>query len=789
MVRVASLLKRRLQRRFGRLLTIFSFLWLCSVLTLCPEIPGASATAEPAALHVSHATTSDTLGSRGLPRPSAEERVLFNMSLEAHVLFRPEGKAASHFVGGHLAFTRSFAHIDDSFDDFAEKRKSLDKYIESMPKGSGFRSKVEESKARWERHIEILLGEWSDSRILLTSNSDAETLIHRVKRWVTGVIFGIVGFFSMMISLFNVSEVQKVIAASETGGGTASADIAHKFLVTKLQKLTDRMGAAEERLEQQEIIFFQLEKQFNTYWGVQAYDHYLRDGYLQLKDEVRAASIAIVALHHNHVTPQLVNTSTLEIAIGHLRAVAAVQGLIMPDPSASFAYTLPVQFVRRPNLTVSFIIHTPLISALDKFELYRFVDVPIALTNSVHSVSITPEAPYLAINTDRTGFVFISTDELRDCLRIGDTRICQNLNYMLRESDSYCLSALFLQSQAATKVCPITIIPSAFKVAQLSQTEFYCFHPYHALVRVECPENHSAEEAIAYRGARLLTIPPGCSGRSPGYVARATEDLFVSGTILQKTTHWRLGQLIANISLAALDYMLPVPPKRPVAVEDIQREYAELVKPMTAWTFSLPWHWTLGMSLTSTILLIVAAGSCAFCCRGPLRDCMECAGRNLSRAGSLASIPGWPEDPPRYHDVLDDEGVERQPRGGRRRRSLDAFNAAAVRFRESFRAGTRQMTANAARLSSRWSSRLSLGRGEANPADESAGRLRPILRPGTPTPGRAARLLRVRPTTLDLEKPMRLEPFLPHIDPPGTTYGQPGEDQDLILTVGGAIAR
>ena len=702
----------------------------------------------------------------GLPRLTEADFVRFNESLEGHVLFKYEGKATEQVALGHVLYRVSYGYMDTLFRNYdVQNTRILTAFSKlGLNKESDWevhKNTIKDIDERWQHQFTGLKEEYQNYRRLLVESSKREEgekknhyldpvtaanghvsseddhwmgfhddsdgashVGHRVKRFVVSATGGIIGFIVTLLSILNFTELGKIKAqASQENSRTSNA---HQFIVTKLQDLTEENAETREftlRLEaaMQKVIQGQKDIQARN-----QYEFYKQTTYQVIQNEVRKMGSAIDALHQHQLSPLLIPSQTLAASLTALKAKAAKEGLAVPDDSTTFGYQLPVQFTKEDDLTLIIYLHVPLINPSNQFDLYRHIPAPIAIPGSIHNVEIQAEADYIAINRDRTGFVFLDHQDLTSCFQLGAVRVCGLLSYTLREAEKHCLSALFLKRQAAaTSVCPIAVIPSSFKVVQISPTEFYVFHPREETVTIECL-NKSLNRDVVFRGARLVDLKAGCSAHSPGYMLHATADIFLDGEVATTTAQWKLGQLVANISLDALEVMLPTPPSHPIAVQDLQKEFDEATKP----DFDFPWPLTSLISVSTTWITVSIIIFLVYIFRGPLRRLLDCAGRTLSRQGSLISLSAWNHrrEPPPEYPGLPDEINEASP--SRRASFVAQLHTIAAQIVAGLQTGGRRVAEQVSRAGSRMTSRAASRNDVAREIDEAEGAI--FLPPPSP---------------------------------------------------------
>jgi hypothetical protein len=153
---------------------------------------------------------------------------------------------------------------------------------------------------------------------------------------------------------------------------------------------------------------------------------------------------------------------------------------------------------------------------------------------------------------------------------------------------------------------------------------------------IDCP-NPKEDGKLEFRGARLVTIKPGCSGHAPGYSISSYPTFTYNATLESSKTTWRMGQLLHNITTDVLDVLMPEHPFHPVLLEDLKEKYWAIERAQTGW----PWHLNFGLSFLSTAMVLGLCVGVVICFRHRLAGCISALlGETKDRSGVVYHVGG-----------------------------------------------------------------------------------------------------------------------------------------------------
>ena len=181
-------------------------------------------------------------------------------------------------------------------------------------------------------------------------------------------------------------------------------------------------------------------------------------------------------------------------------------------------------FVAFPNGNLKILVHLPLIDASNKLKLYQHISTPFHINKYGFQLMIDgDEQEFIAIGA--MGTLYAIMKNLDDCTSIRDIKICQKMTTILKKvgtSEPDCLLNLFIRNyEQAKAVCNYRLRkPTEFAI-RLNNEQIYLYSPNSTVLQEKCLSENSqlsSRYSIELKGANILTIEPGCTLSSKGYV-------------------------------------------------------------------------------------------------------------------------------------------------------------------------------------------------------------------------------------------------------------------------------
>jgi hypothetical protein len=521
----------------------------------------------------------------------------------------------------------SHPHIND---------KSSFKEVDSMTQDSPAGIKPHDRQS-----LNSFVTQFSDFSFAEAVQEPNRTLI-RSKRFVvsTGAIV-IGGIFAIIGGI----AVNNAVQISGIDAGDVSAEQA-EFVINSLQNHEEMIAKLKDDLEvaKDEIAEMKL-RGFQNHIAILAMLHNLRaseiaNSVIDEYDRVtRELQQGLRMLMDGKLDSNLVPPNALVTLVDRMKDKAEKAGLFLPISDVAEVYGLGCSFVASSPRHLTIIVHLPLTKPNAVMTVYKFLNLGYAMLGSNNSVSVAVEAPLLAVNSERTGFLMLSS--LDPCIRLGSLRMCQGYNFQLKSFEKYCISSLFLSRKPeAEKTCTTNVLPDQARVIQDTRTSYYVFHPSEATLAIDQCENATFNRRETFRGTRLIELQKGCFGHNRDYQLNPLEELGLKLSTVKFTNTLSLPKLLKGMTVRTLNELFPVPPRKETSVPDLLRQYDALPKASNPYSFSWPFHFPalLTSSFSFFVIIAIIVGLCCF--RHKLAMCL--IGKKSGRTQDINVNVGGP---------------------------------------------------------------------------------------------------------------------------------------------------
>ena len=466
--------------------------------------------------------------------------------------------------------------------------------------------RINELEIRWQNTHSVFINQGG-----LLKESRSKRLAPLIPVIVGTTLIGTTALAGTIMGAFNAEEIAHI-------KGVMQDTKADSYLINLIQQHHDQLGtmdAAQRYQNYTNAWLINATQEFHIVRQISTTTDILRDFTDIIEREVNVKIAGLNALLHQQLTTELVNTTHVTRGIQGLKKKAAKHGLGMPIEDLGYLYQLPVSFTVEKDGQLTIFLGVPLqTQASQLFTMYEFVDVPIALEGSPHSISIQPEAKILAYEAQRDGFLFIAEEDLATCQQVGKVYYCPDMTFEYNQPHSYCITSIFMGGTAITdKLCPTAIAPAKVVIQQAAAQSYYVFHPKLATLSMVCSSRVIRTET--WRGTRLVEIPasPGCIGRGEGYKLKPVQSVSFNITVVSTVNVWKMKDLTHRLTVPALNAMLPKPPSAPVLTENVAKKYWALRNA----PYVFPWTISIFGYLTTMFWTVVIVGTTVmllYCC-------------------------------------------------------------------------------------------------------------------------------------------------------------------------------
>jgi len=176
-------------------------------------------------------------------------------------------------------------------------------------------------------------------------------------------------------------------------------------------------------------------------------------------------------------------------------------------------YKLEVSFIHRPeDKTVIIILHVPFVETENLLPLFEFISLPIYF-NFTANVSVIPDvgkADLIAIrNTE--AFQTLSTSDLANCKRLGNTFFCDGRSVLQTNIVENCLGSLYLGSSSLIKAnCKFCIDSTREKIYNLGNNTWVVYSIGTIATNQVCPRDNSLSP-LTIKSGQTVTVKQGCN--------------------------------------------------------------------------------------------------------------------------------------------------------------------------------------------------------------------------------------------------------------------------------------
>ena len=541
--------------------------------------------------------------------PTQREKAYLLEPTNQHAIFQEAGTLAGAVTYGHLVFELDFVGLGYLTEILVAARERLEADVTSGRAKKTLYLGQYKIEIKYDRQrLDDLLGRirtldgWFSGGATRSHRATDEynittndTLLDRQARIpILLPLIGLGAIFGTTLGIFNTIELSRIQGAKKGEPGK-------EFIINKIQEQHKELATLAMRLNQTQEVIKVLQETVKidaerTYAYMDAHAQ-ATAVYDSIDVIIRDYEISLGALFQQQLHPLLLKKVLLDEALGELASQAAVDRFVIPSADSSFLLQLPCSFLMDVSRKLTVFIHVPLLRPNTIMTLYKYIDMPYAVENSMHAVSLNTEADYLAVNLERDSFLPITPDRLNSCHKIGSLNLCPDTNYLLKDFATYCIAALFNRPDAVTTACSTRIAPARFALTQVRLDEFYLYHPYETALTLECVGSTSME---TFRGVHRLVLPPNCYGYSRDYTVSTHNQYSLNYSVVITRPHIKVGDLVANFTPSMLDMLMPFPTLESVPVSDLVAEYWAIERN----TLGSPWTWTFGLSFTTIAIIL-----------------------------------------------------------------------------------------------------------------------------------------------------------------------------------------
>lgn len=483
-------------------------------------------------------------------------------------LFIKKGKIASNVQEAHIMFDTKLSSIFQSLTNVVQ----ICSHIENVIRSSHYESLKTSLRidARTCKAIEVKMKDRQEELYNIFRRKDQSNV--REKRFVgflAGFLIGTIGMYSVqqltgMRDSFRLAKNQDKIF-------TIIQD--HEARITKMeQQIHDLNDSLAQVYVYTKRVLDDLEMEgrigkLMTIVQMEFFNH----------DEITAA---ILDLLNGQINPTLLKTDTIRSSIGKLRAKARRRDLVIPLQRMEEIYQLPNSYIYE-NGEITIFIHVPMVE-VKSMILYQLEPLILKVTEE-HS-GLIDETNYLAITEDETAFKVLTPEELDSCTKLNPHHYYCIHNVLLREFESYCISAIFkTKMETASKICDLKVIPQKGWAKQLTLDTFLVYLQEESYIKIKCGDIEYTEKVS---GVNKLHIPE-CVARTNEFELFGQKVEEVRNVQKYLTLGWDMKELKGNLGDEFIDdVMKTMKTSYPVHVTDLRKKFH--LQTLDHWYWHIP---------------------------------------------------------------------------------------------------------------------------------------------------------------------------------------------------------
>ncbi len=454
---------------------------------------------------------------RAMAVPDPEPRLLDTNAAtpqKLQLLFRPSGKyaASTHFI--HVRVPFNFSKL---LETPAQIFQTYHTYIDKWPEP--FRTQVNEvadiSKS-------CLADKLNDFTNILAALPEYE-VVSRDKRFLDLISFGM-SAAALTLATFNTARISKL----ETQIAHNNKRLDHLVDITTLheqhfkavdQKLDDVSGKLAMLLRINKVHFTKMtdfmEQKFGT--AVAISERLIRTAY------------------SNRLLPGALQLDALVEIVRYVNEVAANSDMLSFIHKPSDLFLVQTSYVYKPDEKT--FVHVPLVTPHNLMPLFKFIPLPVYF-NFSSNVTVTPEVgPNNMITVGHSeSYQLLSSSDLQDCNKLGDTYFCKGRNVLLKDLTKTCLRALYLADHTNIQTkCKFTVDGAQEKIFRLDSHTYVIYSLGKISTNQVCPKAKSIL-AVHISSGQTNQINPSCYIRTMDHIITADDSEEIE--ILDKWLDW-----------------------------------------------------------------------------------------------------------------------------------------------------------------------------------------------------------------------------------------------------------
>jgi hypothetical protein len=476
--------------------------------------------------------------------PDPELRLLdANMATPAklQLLFCPSRKyaASTHFI--HVRVPFNFSKL---LETLAQIFKTYRTYIDKWPEP--FRTQVKEVA---EISKSCLADKLKDFTNILAALPEYE-IVSRDKRFLDLVTFGM-SAAALMLATFNTARISKL----ETQIAQNNKRLDNLVDITTLHE--QHFKAVDQKLDNVSSKLALLLRINKVHFAkIPSQSDFMEQ---KFGTTVAISERLIRTAYSNRLSPGALQLDALEEIVRYVNEVAANGDLLSFIHKPSDLFLVETSYVYKPDeKTFVLVLHVPLVTPHNFMPLFEFIPLPVYF-NFSSNVMVTPEVGannMIAVGHSES-YQLLSSSDLQNCNKMGDTYFCKGRNVLLKDLTKTCLGALYLADQKNIQTkCKFTVDGAQEKIFHLDSHTYMVYSLGKISTNEVCPKAKSIS-AVQISSGQTIRINPSCYIRTMDHIITADDSKEIEILDRWLDWTWTLPQLFqqpeSEVVISAID--------------------------------------------------------------------------------------------------------------------------------------------------------------------------------------------------------------------------------------------
>ncbi len=265
----------------------------------------------------------------------------------------------------------------------------------------------------------------------------------------------------------------------------------------------------------------------------------------KLGTAVQIAKELIHTAYSNCLSPGAIQHEALEEIVKSVNEIAQKSDLLSFIHQLSDIFLVETSYIYKPDeKTFVSVLHVPLVTPHNLMLLFEFIPLPIHF-NFSGNVSVTPEVGstnMIAVGHSQS-YQLISSSNLQNCNKMGDTYFCKGRNVLLTDLTKTCLGTLYLaDAKNIQGRCKFSIGEAQEKIFHLDSNTYVVYSLGKINTNHVCPKAKSIL-AVQISSGQTVRINLSCYIRTMDHIITAddSEEIEIHSKWLNWT--WTLREL------------------------------------------------------------------------------------------------------------------------------------------------------------------------------------------------------------------------------------------------------